>query len=74
MFKSVPDHKTAPDGKELWDTYDLDKTLVGFRDTFCLVRESASSIVSLDEGLETKWRKERMGSEVELTITGFPAV
>lgn len=54
----MPDHKTAQGGKELRGTYDLDNTLVGFRATFCLVRESVSSIAPLDEGLETGWRKE----------------
>ena len=50
------------------DTYDLDKTLVGFRITFCLVRESVSSITPLDENPKTKWRKERVGQEVKLQL------
>jgi len=36
--------------REREDTYDLDKTLAGFRVTFCLVRESVSSITPRGEG------------------------
>lgn len=67
-LKSVPDHNPKPRGKELRDTYDLDKTLVGFRVTFCLVRESVSSIMPRDESPKTKWRKGRMGQEVKLQL------
>lgn len=47
------------------DTYDLDKTLVGFRVTFCLVRESVSSITPRNKGPKTRLWKERMGHKVK---------
>ena len=53
------------------DTYDLDTTLVGVRVTFCLVRESVSSITPRDEGIRGQGGRggsERISSESQIGI------